>query len=93
MPQKKWTEEQEEFLKGYLPEFRTRTVSKKYKDFWSEVGIKFFERWPERTTTFGNLPESELTPEQSTALAKAVAERRKVSELPTNQEEYTLIEL
>lgn len=93
MPQKKWTEEQEEFLKGYLPEFRTRTVSKKYKDFWSEVGIKFFERWPERNTTFGDLPESELTPEQSTALAKAIAERRKVSELPTNHEEYTLIEL
>ncbi|KAG2153811.1 hypothetical protein DEU56DRAFT_951204 [Suillus clintonianus] len=78
MPQKKWTKDQEEFLASYLMQYRACTVSRKYANFSAEIGMKFFERWPERKALFGDLPDDEvLTPEQTVALAQAVAERKK----------------
>jgi hypothetical protein len=83
MGQKKWTEEQETFLWEYLPDYRGRTITKNYQDFWKKVHLKFFERWPERAAIFKDLSPladgQTLTVDQTRDLAEAIETRKKVA--------------
>ncbi|KAG2342077.1 hypothetical protein BDR05DRAFT_949333 [Suillus weaverae] len=75
---KKWaTPEQEEFLLGFMSEFRESAMTKNYDDFFTWIWALWFERWSEDHVIFKDMPDDYVrTPDDIKALARAVETRQ-----------------
>lgn len=72
MPGAIWTnQDQETFLTERFAEYRTYMPKKKYAKFWCRILYDWFIRFPEIEELFPGKQESDLTPDECQALAKA----------------------